>query len=698
MLLQKVRLGLRKPRFFVGIITSILIVSSFSTLAPSVRADTNGTPIDVTAPTSCQSLLAGSYTNPQSGIGQIAADGRGAAVCSWSLSNLSGAEHIRLSFEMNSSVPTPGPFGPRVTAFLGFATLAPFRIDPDLSATFPNSTKTTTTTVDCCFLPAFLAFESELWINPDAPLSGDRTQKICEQQYPGYADDNVFHSYSIDMDIVSQTTTWTADGGAAGASCSGFAFLPTQVVFYARSTDDGNFMVAQIRNITLSTAGGSVNVRITTDVSNEPSVAIDPTNPNRVVAAANDYDHISQARYFISTNGGQSFDRAGSLNFAKSFFSDPVLGFDPSGNAYFAGLNVTNTNGVCTLVTGLCLFASVFVSKMPASSDTFGPPKIIAHGSLTFRTSLGLFTSVTEFQNVFYDKPAMFVSPTAGNVYVTFTQFDRHVQLRLGLSAGIVDFTRIQVLMSSSVDGGKTFSSPVPVSESARCTSFLPGTLLSCSPAFGSSVQGSAVVASNTGIVYVSWLHDTPLGSEIQIANSTAGFKPVHVANVNPIDGISYGGPLNFARLNSFPALALTNDGKLMVTWANNEGGQFRVVLASSIDMVNWSQQIVGNVASGNSCFLPALTASEARNVVAFECMNKVTGDINLFVSKSADNFSTQTQMTSAASHLADAVNCLCQPALGDYIALASQGSIAQVAWGDTRDGRVEVWTIRFSL
>src|SRR6266581_8121599 len=261
MVLPKVRLGFWKPRFFVGMLTSILIVSSFSILAPLVRADTSTAPIDVSAPTSCQTLLAGSYTNPQSGIGQIASNGRGAAFCVWSLSNLSGAEHIRLSFEMNSSVPTPGPFGSRVTAFLGFATSAPVRMDPDLSAIFPNSTKTTTTTVDCCFLPAFLAFESDLWINPEAPLSSDRTAKICQQQFSGYADDNVFHSYSIDLDIASETATWTADGGAASASCSGLAFTPTQAVFYARSTDDGNSMAAQIRNITLSTAAAA-SIRI----------------------------------------------------------------------------------------------------------------------------------------------------------------------------------------------------------------------------------------------------------------------------------------------------------------------------------------------------------------------------------------------------------------------------------------------------
>ena len=224
-------------------------------LAPRVVAEgTSSAPIDVTAPTSCLDWLAGGYTNPQPGVGQIASNGPGAAVCSWSLPNLSGSEHIGLSFEMNSSVPNPGPNGPRVTTFFGLTTSAPVRIDTDLSPIFPNNTKTTTTTVDCCFLPAFLAFQSDQWVNPDAPSSGVRIVKIFQQNFTGYANDNLFHSYSIDMDLASQTTTWTADGGAASASDAGFTFSATQLVFYARSTDDGNSMIAQIRNIVLNPA------------------------------------------------------------------------------------------------------------------------------------------------------------------------------------------------------------------------------------------------------------------------------------------------------------------------------------------------------------------------------------------------------------------------------------------------------------
>ena len=229
-----------------------LSVAVYFPLHASAQSSHSPVPLDLTRPTSCQTLNSeGSYSNPQPGIGQIAVTNRGAVVCSWSVSGagLFHSQRIRLSFEMLSNVITPGPFGPRVTASFGLATSAPVRIDPDTSAIFPNSTKTTTTTVDCCFLPAFLALESDLWINPDALSSGDRVTKICQQQFSGFADDNIFHSYTIDLDLTSQTTTWTADGAVAIESCSSFTFVPTQLVFFARASDNGNSMIAQIKNV-----------------------------------------------------------------------------------------------------------------------------------------------------------------------------------------------------------------------------------------------------------------------------------------------------------------------------------------------------------------------------------------------------------------------------------------------------------------
>ncbi len=228
-----------------------LTVGVYFPLHTLAQSSDSAISLDLTNPNSCLALNEGNYSNPQFGLGQIAVIGRGAVVCSWSLSgaDLSHSRRIRLSFEMLTNVITPGPFGPRVTATVGLATFAPTRIDPDTSAIFPLNTKDSTTTVDCCFLGPFLQYQSDLWINPDAPSSGDRVTHVFSQVFTGYADDNVFHSFSIDVDMHFRTTTWSADGGAATATGSNFTFVPAQFFFYARASDAGNSMVAQIRNV-----------------------------------------------------------------------------------------------------------------------------------------------------------------------------------------------------------------------------------------------------------------------------------------------------------------------------------------------------------------------------------------------------------------------------------------------------------------
>ncbi len=283
---------------FVGLLVGILLVSSFSILAVKVRAEANGSvPVDVNSPTSCLDWLAGNYTNPQPAVGQIASNGRGAAVCSWSLSSLSGAKHIRLSFEMLTNVPTFGRFGPHITAVLGLATSAPVRIDSDLSAIFPLDTKTTTTTVDCCDIPARLLFESD--------------------------DDNVFHSYTIDVDLGSNTTTWTADGGAAATSYSGFAFIPTQLFFWAQGHDDRNSMVAQIRNVVLDFGIPQFEVR---------SISLVPVNPVEgqsfalnMVAQNNGETAISVPRELILSPVTPTLDAAEKSPWASCILSGPLM-------------------------------------------------------------------------------------------------------------------------------------------------------------------------------------------------------------------------------------------------------------------------------------------------------------------------------------------------------------------------------------
>ena len=96
----------------------------------------------------------------------------------------------------------------------------------------------------------------------------------------------------------------------------------------------------------------------------EPSIAIDPLNPDVVVASAQDMRKVPEFgnrwnSYDRSVDGGRTWKNdllpgyptdmspAGIASPLKQyrFTSDPLVAFDAHGNAYFAGLAVNRTSG-----------------------------------------------------------------------------------------------------------------------------------------------------------------------------------------------------------------------------------------------------------------------------------------------------------------------------------------------------------------
>jgi len=83
------------------------------------------------------------------------------------------------------------------------------------------------------------------------------------------------------------------------------------------------------------------------DAANEPSIAVDPTNPNRIVIGWRQFDTIAsdfrQAGYGYSLDGGETWTFPGVLD-PHVFRSDPVLDFDANGNFYYNSLTVDYPN------------------------------------------------------------------------------------------------------------------------------------------------------------------------------------------------------------------------------------------------------------------------------------------------------------------------------------------------------------------
>ncbi len=83
------------------------------------------------------------------------------------------------------------------------------------------------------------------------------------------------------------------------------------------------------------------------DAANEPSIAIDPTNPDNMVIGWRQFDNISsdfrQAGYAYSTDGGHHWTFPGVID-PGVFRSDPVLGFDANGKFYYNSLTADQYN------------------------------------------------------------------------------------------------------------------------------------------------------------------------------------------------------------------------------------------------------------------------------------------------------------------------------------------------------------------
>lgn len=77
------------------------------------------------------------------------------------------------------------------------------------------------------------------------------------------------------------------------------------------------------------------------DAANEPSIAIDPTNPQRMAVGWRQFDTIAsnfrQAGYAYTTNGGATWTVPGPLT-PGVFRSDPVLGADNAGTFFYNSL------------------------------------------------------------------------------------------------------------------------------------------------------------------------------------------------------------------------------------------------------------------------------------------------------------------------------------------------------------------------
>jgi hypothetical protein len=448
------------------------------------------------------------------------------------------------------------------------------------------------------------------------------------------------------------------DSGASEPSST--AITPTYVL---SSPLDGSSV--QAPNVT-------VNQDTAAAPQNETAIAVDPNNPNRVLAAANDYvtrtwncrladgspcsahgDGYSGT--YFSNDGGTTWCCASNLNGSSQGTlipgvthlsggpydagGDPAVTFDSRGNAYYAGLGFNRASAPNTVAV---------------NRGTFN-----ASGALSW--SAPTFINQTTSPSTLNDKEWIVAdanpgSPFRDRVYVTFTRF-----LFNPING---HYVQSPIMEAYSTDGGRSFSAPQIIG----------------APALYS--QGSRPVVAPDGTLYVFFDGATRLATldSTYVVKSTDGGQsfsaPIQVSTLNEISI-----PADAAfRVNSFPAGGVAPNGDVYATWStemgDTHGGHAAAVYSKSTDGgATWSTPALmfpaldaANRTLVGYDTLPAGTLTpSAHRVDTFWPAVAISPSGRVYMSAyAADVVSPwQTCKTPAAPTAVGRINCL---ALDDYI------------------------------
>lgn len=389
----------------------------------------------------------------------------------------------------------------------------------------------------------------------------------------------------------------------------------------------------------------------------EPSIFINPSQPQNIIAGSV-LDNVH-----ISKDGGKTWQTKDLKSKQFGVYGDPCLVADHLGNQYY--LHLSNPDGKA--YSSKKFLNSIVIQK---STD----------GGKTWNDGVAIGKNEPKQQ----DKEWAVIHPKTGQIYVTWTEFDKY--------GSIDSIHKSRIQFATSTDFGKTFSDAITISN-----------LEGDAKDDDETTEGAVPAVDTDGNIYVAW----SVNNQIHFDSSFDGGKTWTPDTIiaNQIGGWTQDIP-DVGRANGMPVTVVDNSdspnkGTIYINWTDQRNGKDNtdIFLIKSTDKgKTWSEVVKVNQDKTNTHQFFTWMSVDSKTgyiyIVYYDRSKYTVSQTDVVMAISKNGGTTFENYTISESPFVPSDKIF----FGDYNNISAYDGMVRPIWTRYENGMLSIWTALIKL